>query len=580
MGIASKTQNIKTQPLDARCIHSVVFLGDANSQASNPVIDIPEAILVDKSQNSIAEVKCLRLGDQNNDSQPKWTEPYNIGIEKSTAWLKLNGVASAGIPRPIQILGGIPSDMFSDAGVFIPGAPIQLSDSGEASKILITGIGNKEVVLFTDATYSNAYAGYALYPPVSRQLYLSPEGNLYIFISLIYLGSAHSRCIYGKSTNGGINWVWTEVDPTESEGHAHTALAVDKYGDIHFVWSTTTHANVLYKLKHAKLNTKTGILGSISTINNAARLWNICPSIQIDADGERLHIVWLSAADAATYPNIYSRIVNFNGTLGTEVQITSDGGANISYQYITMDVDSNGYKHLISIAKKNATTEFNIYYKYENVAGWQAAQQVNPEAGDTKVAHYVANVLIDKNNIVYIVYDIGPYDSTTKTPLYLKTAVNGTLSAKITVQAGNPDIGGTIPHMQFDKNGDINVIYMSNTAPDTYNLRKISKNLSIGNLIVLHVVATGRDLSYIHTPTGVFPNINTIHPNISQQNLFYIYADYVTGTPGAIDIKLGYVQDCVMGASEVPFRMNTSNINIRGSISRTKFNGMANSAIS
>jgi hypothetical protein len=577
--IAVKTQNTLVQPLDARCIHSCVFLGDPSVPTVDLITDIPKTVLLGKSQSSIAEVKSIQLANVNNEAQPKWTEDYNANAANATAWTKLNGLSSPATPRPVQILSGVPNSKFDAIGVLIPGAPIQTDDLGEASKIAITGLGNREVVLFTDATYSNAYAGYALYPPVSRQIYLSPEGNLYIFISLIYDGSAHSRCIYGKSTTGGLSWVWTEVNPTESEGHAHTALAVDKYGDIHFVWVTTTHANVLYKLKHAKLNVKTGVIGSISTINAVGNTWNICPSIQIDADGERLHIVWLSAADAATYPNIYSRIVNFNGTLASAVQVTSDGGANISYQYVTMDVDSNGYKHIVSIAKKNATTEFNIYYKYENGAGWQAAQQVNPAAGETKLAHYISNVLIDKNNKVYIAYDIGPFDSTTKTPLYLKTALNGTLSSRITIQAGNPDVGGTIPYMQFDKNGDINIVFLSNTAPDTYNSRKIFKNGSIGSLVTLHIVEDDHDLSYIHTPSGLFPNINNINPNVSQQNLFYIYADYVTGSPGAIDIKLGYIEDCIMGASITPAMVNYQSINIRGSINKTKFNGMANPAI-
>jgi hypothetical protein len=573
--IASKIQS-KIQPLDARSIQEVCFLGDT-SVSANLITDIPKSILVGKSQDSIVEIKSIQLSDLNDQTQPKWIEDYNTEIEKSTAWLKLEGILST--IRPVSIMSCVPSDMFADAGAFIPGAPAQINSSGEASKILITGIGNKEVVLFTDATYSNAYAGYALYPSVSRQMYLSPEGNLYIFISLIYGGSAHSRCIYGKSTDGGVNWVWTEVDPTEAEGHAHTALAVDKYGDIHFVWATTDHTNLLYKLKHAKLNVKTGVIGSISTINDNAKIWNICPSIQIASDGEKLHIMWLSATDSTAYPNIYSRTVNFNGSLEAIEQITSDGGSNISYQYITMDTDNNGYRHVVSIAKKNATTEFNIYYKYENGGGWQAAQQLNYEADENKAAHYMSNILIDKNNNIYIAYDIGPFDSTTKTPLYIRKLFNGSTYPRVTVQAGNPDIGGTIPHMQFDKNENITIVYMSNTAPDTYNARNITKNLEVGDRIILHEVEAGHDLSYIHTPTGMFPNISGINPNVAQQNLFYVYADYVTGVPGAIDIKLGYVRDCIMGNPILPPRLNVNNINIRGSISRSKFNGMANPAL-
>jgi hypothetical protein len=580
--ISTKTQNTKSQKLDARYITEVIYLGDDSLVTSDHITQIPQAALGGKDQNNLASISEIKIEDPANNTLPKWTEEYNTDLDKSIAWLKLTGISSPSVPIPITITGGDPANRgtFNDSGVFIPGSPDQENDSGEASKILLSGLGNTETLLFKDATYSNAYAGYALYPSVARQLYLSPDGNIYIFISLIYGGSAHSRALYGKSSDGGKHWTWTEVDPTEAEGHAHTALAVDKYGDIHFVWSVTDHSNVLIKLRHVKLNTKTGVLGSISQINDNAKAWNICPSIQIASDGEKLKIAWLSATDTASYPDIYARTVNFDGTLESIEQISNDGGANISYQYITMDIDNNGYRHIFSIAKKNATTEFNIYYKYETSGGWQATQQINYEADETKAAHYISNILIDKNNNIYLSYDIGPFDSTTKTPLYIRKFFNGSTYPRVTIEAGNPNIGGTIPHMQFDKNDNINIVYMSNTAPDTYNTRQITKDLTIGSRSILHTVEAGHDLSYIHTPTGRFPDIYNINPNVAQQNLFYIYADYVTGSPGAIDIKLGYIENCIMGSTPRPIRINARQINIRGSINKTKFNNMASPAIS
>jgi hypothetical protein len=580
--ISTKTQNIKVQALDFSYINDVIYLGDDSTVTLDHITQLPQAALGGKDQNNIASINEIKLGDQANNSLAKWTEKYNTKLDKSIAWTKLAGISSPDVPRPITILGGNPLNRgtFDESGVFIPGSPDQEDDSGEASKILISGLGNTETLLFKDATYSNAYAGYALYPPVSRQLYISSSGDMYIFISLIYSGSAHSRAIYGKSVDGGKHWTWTQVDPTETEGHAHTALAVDKYGDIHFVWAVTDNANVLIKLRHAKLNTKTGVLGSISQISDPAKTWNLCPSIQIASDGEKLKIMWLSATNNTSYPNIYARTVNFNGTLEAIEQVSNDGGSDISYLYITMDIDNNGYRHVFSIAQKNATTEFNIYYKYETGGGWQATQQINYEADETKAAHYISNVLIDKNNNVYIAYDIGPFDSTTKTPLYIRKLVGGSTYPRVTVEAGNPGIGGTIPHMQLDKDNNINIVYMSNTAPDTYNTRKINSDLTIGSRSILHVVEAGHDLSYIHTPTGLFPNVYNINTNVSQQNLFYIYADYVTGSPGTIDIKLGYIENCIMGSTPRPARINTRQINIRGSINKTKFNNMADLAIS
>jgi hypothetical protein len=419
-----------------------------------------------------------------------------------------------------------------------------------------------------------------------------PEYQESVYIRIVYLSASSTYRLSVNACDGatiydnanvilpGIDWY---CKLTHAAGSNTLKLQIFRYEDMVSpsctitlsVATISTPKRYLFPFYNKDNANAATISGTISNMIVNGR--TISPTIQIKPDGETLNITWLGS-HIVQYPQIYSRDI-YNNVLSATETLTDWGSATYYIAYITMDIDSNGYRHICCILQQLTTTNFNIYYLYENGLGWQPAVLLNSEIDEINKAHYISNVLINPNNEVYIAYDVGPFDSTSKTPLYLRKIVNGVIGDRVLVQAGNPDVGGTIPHMQFDKNWDINIIYMSNTSPDTYNTRKILKSGIIGNRNVLHTVDAGRDLSYLHTPINISPTISNIRPNVAQQNLFYLYADYATGVPGAIDLKLGYSSDCVMGAPAESPRVKISNYNIRGAISRTKFNNMSNVAI-
>ncbi len=746
-----------------RRVSTVEFISPVNT--ANLLTNISEAVLNIK-QNNLNFLKNTLLADIGNKPISKW-----IDIEESKSWLKINGLSTGNIPMRVKVIGGNPvfEKMFDADGVFNSSIPLQKDVFGVASKIRVTGLGEALITLFTNVTYSNAYAGYALYPPGSRQIYLAPNGMLYTVFSMIYDGSPHSRAIFGESDDGGLNWTRFVLNVTATEGDAHTTMAVDKYGNIYFVWAETNHENLLIDIIYSKLNmlsnvfenqniittinpdlsfdfteftesdaaseitvasseidfnfslntgsdayvvaslgssidgyearfilhinsieiggsiilcaltdelnapysckavwvdieryqwvstgyririkasdgididtattvlesntdiycklihpaggntvrligydnadmtnivinmtltssyinynksylyalylNKMGITGSaignISNLNLNER--NVSPMAQLDADGSTIKVCWLGSM-FNKYPNLYGRSILPDGSL-TPIETISTWGSDIYYmEYVTMDIDSNGYRHMMFITRRLTTNNFNLYYVYENASGWQPAQLLNSELDEQNLAHYMSNILINIDDHVYIAYDVGPFDSTSKTPLYLREIINGVIGSRITVQPGNPDVGGTIPYMQFDKDYNINIVYMSNTSPDTYNTRKIINGV-VGEKHILYTVEDGRDLSYMHTPINIAPKISNVRPNISQENLFFIFADYATGVPGAVDIKLGYTAKCIMGAPAIAPRVRTKSYNIRGCINRSKFNNFSGSPI-
>lgn len=589
MAISTKTQATKRQHLDGRSVTDIIYYGDSVLVTSDHIAKIPKHTFKGKDNNSIAEFKNLKLVDQTGSSIAKWTEPRNIDLGQPAAWLKLKGISSPGVPRPITILGGNPfaTNQFDDSGVFIPGAPIQTNDSGEASKINITGVGTEAILVLQNVEHSNFedYGGYALYPSIGKHVYISPNGVIYLFVSMKSNGSTRPRVNLGFSSTGGRFWTWVELDPTWNVHQDAQNMTADIDGNLHLTWlardgdtgTTLDPSSIIY----AKLNIKTNVI-SKQTISVNANQHGFSPMIGLRPDGRSVEIMWCSMGYGSNpaYPNIISRVVNSDLSLGSIVVLTTDGVEHSYPRYVSFVYDSLGYRHIAVIYSAHDNTLLNGYYIYETSGGWQPRILINSNGSDPNNMHYISNILIDKKDVKYVVYDIGPFDRTSKNPIYIKKIVNGSLGARTVVQAGNPNMGGTVPQIQVNEDGYILVIFMSNTSPDTFQYRKLSPiDLTVLENVTIYTAPAGTDLSYFQTAWGIPPSIQNVYPNVPKQGIMMISADYLTADPTYANIRMFFNGNVVMGATNT-FGVATRTVNIRGSINKTKLNNMANPAIS
>jgi len=299
--------------------------------------------------------------------------------------------------------------------------------------------------------------------------------------------------------------------------------------------------------------------------------------VQIEPDGSTIEVLWAAIPSGTTYQNLYLRAVNSDGSLGTLYQVTTDASATNIYVYTSMDYDSSGYRHIMAIARTSNINPdpANLWYIYQTGAGWQARVKINSDGGDSDLLHYPSNILINKNDEKFIMYDIGPFTGGAQNPLYIKKISSaGVVGARTVVEAGSPtSIGGTIPQIQLDENNDIIAIYMSNGSPDTYNSRTISPDLAtIGSRQRMYSALTGYELSYFHIPWSIPPSVGGINPNVPQQNMMMVSADYQAASPAFANIRIHYLGNAVFGSPTVPDSSVKHTFNIRGAINKTKFN--------
>jgi len=585
--ISTKTQNIKLQTLDCRYITDVICLGDDSTVTSDHVTQIPQAALGGKDQNNIVSMSEIKIGDQASDILSKWTEKYNTKLDKSIAWMKLIGASSPGTPRPIVIIGGNPAnkDTFDESGTFIPGSPTQENDSGEASKIVISGLGTTSQTLLSNITFEPSIAGwdvaaFALWPPSNRRFYINSSGEIFIFISADTGAPAHARAIILRSPDGGTNWTVSEIDSSWSGAQVMCSLAVDKNENIHFVWSERDAADINRRnLKYRKL-LKKGTWSGITTLNATNTAYNLNANIQIKPDGLTAAIVWSGQGYGSdtSASNILYRTIDKNGNLGTLTVYTSDGVYNTKmYTFPFVDFDSNGYKHIIYERINDTTAASNIYYLRETSGGMQSAIHVNTE--DSNTVYYKSNILIDKNNNVLIAYTIG--GSSTIKPLYIKKIIKGSLGARTLVESGGAGKQGSgCPTIQLDTNNNIIVIYENDTTPYYVARKIVTQNLAVGTKSILYTAAANCEPCYPHIPWGMSPTVSGTQPNIPQQGIFLMIVESPVADYSIGDLKIIFTPDCIMGSTTRPIRINTRTINIRGAINKTKFNSMANLAIS
>ena len=128
------------------------------------------------------------------------------------------------------------------------------------------------------------------------------------------------------------------------------------------------------------------------------------------------------------------------------------------------------------------------------------------------------------------------------------------------------------------ENKNILIVYNIYSSPVKLCSREINPGLNIGNRTTLFTADAGYDNAYPHIPYGIYPKVNSVRTNMPQQGTIVLFVKEIF--PGATTgiLQIVSTPDVILGVPELS--INTRLINIRGVINKTKFNNMANLAIS
>lgn len=580
MAIAKSISTIKLDPLSARRIDETYYIGNKSDLVGSQVINIHPVIALEKG---LSLINAVSIYDQGGNLVSKWSEAKNIDLGSSQLWTKLNGVTSSNARRVLTILGDWYQyfNKFDDAGTF-GHDPNQINSQGDGSKKVVTGIGSSDVTLVTDAIFAldyDVWGPFALYPLQARHIYIAMNGTYYVSVAMKYVGSTEPCALYGKSIDGGLTWTWTKLNTGNALRQTDASFAIDKHGDLHFIWLEVTDINV-WNIRYRKLVTATDTLGAIAYVNFYVTKHNYACCIQTHIDGEKMCIAWCGDGYGANTSdaNICLRVRNANGTFDAVKNITTNGGAGTDFYYngCSIDYDSNGYRHVLARTENGDLSKTNLLYFRETVAGFDAPKQINSDGADADHLTEYSKILINKNNAALVAYSIGPRGAVN--PLYIKMVVNGTIGARTLIEAAGPGIGGTLPQIQLDSSNRIVVVYMS--GGHSYGYRVLSPTLTvIGPRYDIHTVAADETLSFFHIPWGIPPVMNGINPNIIQQGVIMLSASVHNATPEKADISILFKGNCVLGAPVSPSGMEKYTYNVRGAINRSKFNSGFNPSI-
>lgn len=576
MGVVAARSAGKVDKLSTRRIDETLYIGNVSGLARNQIINIHPVTRLEKNP---AQLMATVMADPIGSMVGKWVEKKS-GISGVQTWAKLEGITSSISSRDIMLLESSKDfRKVRDVGVFKTPGEIMNEDT----KIATTGLGIQSITVATNVEYDGTYGGYSLYPPVGKHIYISPEGRIGLFVAMRYGGTLVPVEVYVYSDDGGKTWTWYRIDLSTSNPQTQGSFCADAYGNLHFVWREEL-SPVDKIIRYRKYNAATKTFGSAQTVSVATGVMVICPMIQPTPMGDSVEIMWESEgyASDARYPQLLIREVKADETLGTLYQLTTDGTATHRYIYHSFDYDSQGYRHIMAIAKCDAVNPDlgNLWYIRQTSDGWQPKVALNTDAGDVNALHFMSNILINRHDEVYCAYDIGPFDYVSKLPLYIKQIKDGVIGPKVTVEAGNPSPGGTIPSIQADSDGRICVVYASNTAPDTYSIRSLNRALTeVGTRTIIYTIAAGYEMSYFHIPWSIPPNVQGVNPNVPLQGMTMVMAKYNSATPEKADIQIHHTGNSVFGAPATPSKILTKSYNIRGIASRTKFNAGFNPVI-
>ena len=581
MGVSTITIRPKLDLLSARRIDETVYVGNRSDLARDQIINIHPAILTEKGA---ARLSMISIGDQNGQRVSKWTEQHNIRIGQSQKWVKLNGVVSSNALRPLIILGDWSKyfNALDDAGTF-GYDPSQTDDSGCGSKNVITSLACGAQTILANVTQHpdcSAFAFTSIYSTTGKHVLLKPDGRLYVCFSTVY-GGTYQWVYLAKSTDGGRTWTFMAVDDSYGGNQSSISMVQDKNGNIFLLWNEYMIGDDNHRqLRLRKLKADDTWDGVAVNCGSAAPWYNVDPNLQVKLDGVTIAITWAAQGYGSdtSATNILYRERAANGTLSGISTITTDAVSGTKdYRFPTLDFDSSGYRHFIFISQNDLFDQVNLWYVQETGGGLQPKVQLNTE--DVNNVGNVSNVMVDLQGRVNIAYSI--WHASNIYPIYLKRRTAGGWSGRITIEPGLVNPSGIMVQIQSDERDMLFVVYDStfNASPHYIAYKMVDRNNNVSAKHYLITMAAGHTGQLPQIPWSNYPVQDSVRTNLPQQYMIGVYMNCAVGSYGVGNLTFYADPNAILGAPSKTPQMDKYTYNIRGAISRTKFNAGFNPSI-
>jgi len=440
----------------------------------------------------------------------------------------------------------------------------------------ITSDGESTCVIQNDIGHVLSNVLYALYSDCGRHIAMrnkgDDQGELHCCFSADG-GSGDDFVYHGKSTDGGKIWVVEQIDTTNVCEQVMSDLVVDKNNNIHFVWVEMDAADSSHRqIKYRKLSSS-DVWESIETVSTAGDpYYQVDPCIQVKNDGETIGVTWVGYGwgDHTDGLDIAYR-ERTTLAWGAEERITTNATSTIYYRATTLDFDSDDYPHLVAnYGTQSIWNSTNVYYWQKTAAGWQAAEQINNDAGDNNIAPTNSNVIIDSDNYIHIAYTIsdasGPLDI-----CYKKKARGGAWPAKETIVANGGTRRNQAPQIQIEGGGDIYCTYtIKYNSDNSYAIAYKTRTTSWQSEEILRE-ETGRHFVYAQMMWSRQPFKTGIYQSQSQQYMVVIYISVPSNDYEIGNIEFYAEPTTVVGDIPDTVTTETYRTKRRGALCKTKF---------
>lgn len=575
MTISQSTATTKSNLLDGRSIQQINFIGDEQLVSRDAIMQISSVALTNIKSNGISEIKSLEIIGIDESKLPKWTENYNVEIEQSTKWIKVNGISSPNVPIPISIGNGDSPAKASFSELGIMTNPVsQTSDSGAASKTVVSGLTPSTVEIISGANSDAGWSGGVVFACMSpmgyRKMVFLPNGQIYFIISSLYGAYTKNKILLFRSLDGGVTWALILLDESEDKRQVEPCITVDKYATLHIVWREYTSGDAARNhVRYCRYYTTSGIQSGILQVDDTTS-YNRTPHVCIKSDGLTAAVTWCGqgyGTDILGYNILYCEITPA-GAAGDVNTITTDADhtAGPGYSTASTEFDENGYRHIVYGATYAGFAKPDLYYIRETVAGLQPRERLNDE--DTQQISDWSNTIVYKNSI-YVAYTINNDEA-----IAIVKATDGVAGSKVIIDSTADGAGGSAPVLMFTSDRVMYCMYTSYSATpaDYIAYRVIDRELNLGTKTIYITAGAGR---YLTTPllsfgSNVMPwgyNVGIFH-----QYPLVCYMDMTAATMKDGILYLSSDPNCIIGDLNLPSRQTYTSYNIRGAINRSKFN--------
>jgi len=345
---------------------------------------------------------------------------------------------------------------------------------------------------------------------MQRKLVRTSNGDLHC--SFIKVIDSYQQLFYAKSTDGGENWVETQLT-TEAFNQYYSGIAVDSNDYIHIVFSGKFAGpnSTYWQLRYIKYTDSwQTIINLTSGVNDQGP-----PSIAIDSN-DYLHVIWIGGEIDFCY---YLRYIKYTDSWQPIINLTP--GADVQ-SFSSIAIDSNDYLHIVFVGcYPDSLVYMQLrYIKYTD--SWQPVE--NLTSGNYH--QYRPSIAIDSNDYLHVVwYGFHSGSPSLRQVRYIKYTDSWQSIEELTSENYYQDC----PSIAIDSNDYIYVVwYGKNSISTTFDqIRHIKYTDSWQTIENLTSAADHqRNPGLIW---ALYPIINGAKTNRPKEGFTFVWTDY-TGT--------------------------------------------------